>query len=80
MLLEKLCYMKTNINFRSLEQTPLIRVGSRTLFYSISIRPKIYIEDFGKFKHPKIVKSNNNTTVSHLASCRVIPKPVTMKG
>ena len=42
--------------------------------------PKIFIEDSGNFKHPKNMKNINNTTVSHLVSCRVIPKPATMKG
>ena len=42
--------------------------------------PQIFIEDFGNLKHPKNVKSINNTTVSHLVSCLVIPRPATMKG
>ena len=42
--------------------------------------PKISIENSGNFKHPKNMKNINNTTVSHLVSCRVIPKPATMKG
>ena len=52
-------------------------VGSRTLFYPISIMPQIFIEDF---KHSKSVKSINNTTSSHLVSCRVIPRAATVKG
>ena len=40
---------------------------------------QIFIEDSGNLKHPKNVKSINNTTVSHLVSCRVIPRPATMK-
>ena len=55
-------------------------VGSRTLFYPISIMLQIFIEDSGNLKHPKNVKSINNSTVSHLVSCRVIPRPATMKG
>ena len=55
-------------------------VGSRTLFYPISIMPKIFIEDSGNLKHSKNVKSINNIMVSHLVSCRVIPRPDTMKG
>ena len=42
--------------------------------------PQILIEDSGNLKHPKNVKSISNTTVSHLVSCRVIPRPATMKG
>ena len=41
--------------------------------------PKIFIGDSGK-QHPKNVKSSNNTTVSHLVSCHVIPSLATMKG
>ena len=54
-------------------------VGSRTLFYPISIMPPILIEDSGNLKHPKNVKSISNTTVYHLVSCRVIPWPTIMK-
>ena len=42
--------------------------------------PQILIEDSGNLEHPKNVKSISNTTVSHLVSCRVIPRPATMKG
>ena len=42
--------------------------------------PQILIKDFGNLTHPKNMKSINNNTVSHLASCRVIPRPATMKG
>ena len=42
--------------------------------------PKIFIEDSGNLKHLKNVKSINNTTVFHLVSCHVIPKPTTIKG
>ena len=42
--------------------------------------PKIFIEDSGNLKTPKNVKSINNTTVSHLVSFHVIPRPATMKG
>ena len=76
MLRGKLCYMKTNINFRDLLQC----VGSRKLFYSITIMPKIFIEDSSNLRHPKIVRSINDTTSSHLVSCRVIPRPPIMKG
>ena len=79
MLLEKLCYIKTNINFRDPGAEPPKSVGSRT-FYLMSIMPKIFIEDSSKLKHPKHVKSINNTTSSYLVSCRVIFKPATMKG
>ena len=41
--------------------------------------PQILIEDSGNFKHPKNVKSISNATVSHLVSCRVIPRPTIMK-
>ena len=42
--------------------------------------PKIFFEDSGNLKHPKNVKSINNTTVYHLVSCRVIHEPATIKG
>ena len=82
MLLEKLCYMKTNINFRDpgTDPPPPQSVGSRTLFYPITIMPKIFIEVPSNLKHPKNVKSINNTTYSHLVSCRVRPRLDTMKG
>ena len=40
---------------------------------------KTFIEDSGNLKHPKNVKSINNTTGLHLVSC-VIPRLATMKG
>ena len=55
-------------------------IGSRTLFYPISIMPQILIEDPGNLKHPKNVESISNTMVSHLVRCCVIPRQVTMKG
>ena len=42
--------------------------------------PQILIKDSGNLKHPKNVKSISNTTVYHLASCRVKPRSATMKG
>ena len=42
--------------------------------------PQILIEDSGNLKHLKNVESISNTTVSHLVSCRVIPRAATMKG
>ena len=42
--------------------------------------PQILIEDSRNLKHPKNVKSIGNTTVSFRFSCRVIPRPGTMKG
>ena len=82
MFLEKLCYIKININFRNLGTDPPQSVGSRTLFYPISIMPKVFIEDSSNLKHPKNVKSinsNNGITSSYLVSCRVIPRAATMK-
>ena len=55
-------------------------VGSRTLFYPISIMPQILIEDPSNLKHPKNVKGISNTVVSHQVRCCVIPRQVTMKG
>ena len=78
------CFIKNEnwLKFQgpNLEQTDRKVFGSRTLFYRISIMLQIFIEDSGNLKHPKNVKSINNTTVSHLVSCRVIPRPATMKG
>ena len=54
MLFEKLCYIKTNINFRNSGTDPQQSVGSRTLFYPICIMHKIFIEDSSNLKHLKI--------------------------
>ena len=51
-----------------------------TLFYTTSKITKIFIVDSSNLKHLKNVKSINNTTSSYLLSCRVIPRPATMKG
>ena len=81
MLLEKLCHMKSKgISETKPGKDPPEGVGLRTLFYPISIMPKIFIEDSGNLKHPKNVKSINNTTVSYLISCHVIPRLATIKG
>ena len=80
MLLEKLCCIKTNINFRDPGTDPPQSVGFRTFFYSMNIMLKTFIEDFSKLKHPKNVKNINNITSSCLVSCRAIPRPATMKG
>ena len=81
MLLEKLCHMKSSINVRDQAlNRPPAKCWSRTLFYPISIMPKIFIKNSGNLKHPKNKKNINNTKVSHLVSCRVIPRPATMKG
>ena len=87
MLLEKLCYMKTNINFRDQAwnrphpySPPSQSVWTRTLFYPISIMPKTFIEDSDNLKQPKNVKSIDNTTVSHLVSCYIITRPATTKA
>ena len=46
MLLEKLCYMKTNINFRDQARNRIPPIaGSRTSFYLISIMLQIFSED-----------------------------------
>ena len=79
MLFEKLCYIKTNINFRNPGTERPQSVGWRTLFYPIRIKPKISIEGSSNLKHPKDVKSINNTTVSYLVSCHITPRPATMK-
>ena len=55
---------------------PLQSVGSSTLFYPVSIMPQFFSSNL---KHLKNVKAINNTTGSHLVSCRVIPKPATMQ-
>ena len=80
MLLEKLCHMKININFRDLAwNRPPAKCWSKTLFYPLNIIPKFLSKILATLRHPKNVKSSNNTTVSHLVSCRVIPRPATMK-
>ena len=70
MFLEKLCYIKTNIHFRN--------PGT-----DLPPPAKCWVKDFilsGNLKHPKNVKSINNTTSSYLVSCCVIPRSATMKG
>ena len=42
--------------------------------------PQIFIENSGNLKHPKNVKSINNTTGSHLVSSGVMPRLTTVKG
>ena len=80
MILEKLCYIKTYINFRDPGTDPSQGVGFRTFFYSMNIMLNTFIEDSSKLKHPKNVKIINNITSSCLISCRAIPRPATMKG
>ena len=70
MLLEKL-YQAWN--------RPTQSVGSRTLFYHMSMMLQIFIEDSGNLKNPRNVKSIHNTTASHLVSCRVILRPGVQK-
>ena len=48
--------------------------GSRTFIYPISIMAQIFIEESRNLKHPKNVKTDNNTTSSHLVKSRVIPR------
>ena len=80
MILDKLYYIKTNINFRTPGTDPLQSVGFKTSFYPMNIMLKTFIEDSSKLKQPKKVKSINNTTSPNLVSCHAIPRPVTMKG
>ena len=74
-----LCYIKTYINFRNFGTGPLQSIGSRNLFYPMSIMPKIFIEDSSNLKHPKNMENINSITVPHLVSCHIIPRPATMK-
>ena len=41
--------------------------------------PKVFIEDSSNPKNVKSINSNNGLTNSYLVSCRVIPRPATMK-
>ena len=50
--------MKSNINFRDQSWN---RYPQNVGFYFISIMPRIFIEDSSEPKHPKNVKSTNNT-------------------
>ena len=79
MFLEKLCYIKTNINFRDPGTDPPQCAGSKTVFYPMSIMPKIFIEDSSNLKHPKNMENINSITVPHLVSCHIIPRLATMK-
>ena len=74
-ILEKLCHIKSNINFRA---DPQQSVGSKTVFYPIRIMTKIFSKDPGNLITPPYTITNN-ITVSHLVSCREIPRPSTMK-
>ena len=42
--------------------------------------PQIFIEDPGNLKHPKNVKTNNNSFISYLVTCRLISKAAIVKG
>ena len=55
------------------------KFGSRTLFHPISIISQFFPQDFGNLSFPKNTKSINNITGFHLVSCRVKPRPATMK-
>ena len=82
MLLEKLCHMKSNINFRDQAWN---RPPTECCVKDFILLHKYHGQNFlskilATLKHPKNVKSINNTTVSHVVSCRVIPRPATMKG
>ena len=52
----------------------------RTIFYPISIVSQIFIEDPGNLKLFKNLKTNNDSTGSHLVSCRVITSSAIVKG
>ena len=69
--------MRTDFNFRdqALEETNHKVLGQGCLPHKYHAP-----EDSGNLKNPKNVKSISNTTVYHLVSCRVIPRPATMKG
>ena len=69
--------MKSKINFRdqSWNRSP---AKCWILFHKHHAR--IFIEDSGKPKHPKNVKSINNTMGFHLVNCRVTPWAATMKS
>ena len=56
------------------------KFGSRTLFHPISIISQFFPQDYGNLSFPKNVKSINNITAFYLVSCRVKPRPATMKG
>ena len=68
----------TNINFRDQDcnRAP-VKCSIKDFIYPKSIMLQIFIEDSGNLKN---VTNINNTTTSHLVSCRVILRPATVKG
>ena len=79
MLLEKLCCIKTNINFRDPGTDPLAKCWVQDFLSAHEHHAQNFIEGSSNLKHLKNVKSINNTTSSYPVSCRVIPRPATLK-
>ena len=71
--------MISNTHFSVPGTDHLQSIGWMTLFYPISIVPKIFLKDFSNLKHLKNLKSINNSTSSNLFSYFLINRPVTMK-
>ena len=62
-----------------MEHTLSKMLGQGLCFITASC-PKFLLKILATLKQPKNVKSINDTTVSHLVSCHVIPRPTTIKG
>ena len=77
MVPEKICYIKTNKNFR--DQT-FNRSPAKCWIKDFILPHNYRAQNFYRRFWQPSVKSINNTTGSHLVSCRVIPRPPTMKG
>ena len=78
MLFEKLCYIKTNINFRNSGTDPSKVLGQGLYFIPYASCTKFLskiLATLNTLKYEKVY----NTTVSYLVSCHVIARPATMK-
>ena len=73
--------MKTDLNFRDQAwNRPTTKCWVKDFILAHKHDAQILIENSGNLKHTENVKSVINTSVSHLVSCRVIPRPANMKG
>ena len=82
MLLEKLSCLnvssktKINLSFGDQAWNKLpTKCWVKDFILPISAMPQIFMVDYGNLEHPKNLKSINNTMISDLNSCRVIPRP-----
>ena len=71
---------RTELNFRDQAwNRPTTKCWVKDFILPHKHDAQILIEGSGNLKHSINVRSISNTKVSHLVSCRVIPRPATMK-